>query len=308
MPCHSAGPIRSGRPAPRYWATNVVRYSPVPVQRADDRPDREEAGHRPRHRLRRVPGQEQPVHERLDREGHVAEDERVGDGEHLAAATGTAPSPRDPRPHRHVRRPPGEGVSLAHALASPHVAPDPGPPPRPRLARGRRAPGPDRAPRRQRLRPRDGTPSPGLGAGRGRLRGVPPRLLPGRQPRRRHREARPRPRPRGHGPVADAHPADRASRSGRARSAAPTRSATSTRSTPTTAPTTTCKHLVRRGPRARAAGHPRRRRQPHRLGQRDDGDARSSTCATPRGGCSRRTRTGRTWPSSTTRTRSCART
>ena len=34
MPCHSAGPIRSRRPAPRYWATNVVRYSPVPVNSA----------------------------------------------------------------------------------------------------------------------------------------------------------------------------------------------------------------------------------------------------------------------------------
>jgi hypothetical protein len=28
-----AGPTRSGRPDPRYWATNVVRYSPVPMQR-----------------------------------------------------------------------------------------------------------------------------------------------------------------------------------------------------------------------------------------------------------------------------------
>ena len=26
--------MRSLRPAPRYWATNVVRYSPVPVKRA----------------------------------------------------------------------------------------------------------------------------------------------------------------------------------------------------------------------------------------------------------------------------------
>ena len=26
--------MRSGRPAPRYWATNVVRYSPVPVKSA----------------------------------------------------------------------------------------------------------------------------------------------------------------------------------------------------------------------------------------------------------------------------------
>ena len=34
MPCHIAAPIRSGRPAPKYWATNVVRYSPVPVKRA----------------------------------------------------------------------------------------------------------------------------------------------------------------------------------------------------------------------------------------------------------------------------------
>ena len=34
MPCHIAGPIRCGRPEPRYCATKVVRYSPVPVNRA----------------------------------------------------------------------------------------------------------------------------------------------------------------------------------------------------------------------------------------------------------------------------------
>ena len=33
MPCQIAAPIRSGRPAPRYWATNVVVYSPAPMQR-----------------------------------------------------------------------------------------------------------------------------------------------------------------------------------------------------------------------------------------------------------------------------------
>ena len=29
-PCQTTGPIRSRRPAPKYCATNVVRYSPVP--------------------------------------------------------------------------------------------------------------------------------------------------------------------------------------------------------------------------------------------------------------------------------------
>ena len=93
MPCHSAGPIRA-----RAAGAEVLRDERRQVlagagEERDDRPHGEEPRHRARHRLGRVPGQEQAVDERLHREREVAEDERVGEERDLAAA------PR-PAPHR----------------------------------------------------------------------------------------------------------------------------------------------------------------------------------------------------------------
>ena len=86
LPDRGADPL--GPPRPEILRDERGQVLTGAGEERDQGPDREEAGDRARHRFRGVPGEEQPVHEGLDREGHVAQDQRIGHEQDFA------PSPR----------------------------------------------------------------------------------------------------------------------------------------------------------------------------------------------------------------------
>src|SRR5439155_3499309 len=90
-----------------------------PDAEAHHRPGDEEPGDRPRDRLRGVPREEQAVHEDLDREGHLAEDEGVADGEDLPYPAWTPPESSGPAGRAAHRRtiPRGAASAGLHAPA-----------------------------------------------------------------------------------------------------------------------------------------------------------------------------------------------
>ena len=97
MPCHSAGPIRVSRPAPRYCATNVVRYSPVPVNSAITAQTANSPVTAPATASAEYQVRNRRSTKVCDREREVAEDERVREQRDLAAAAFPAPHRRPPR-------------------------------------------------------------------------------------------------------------------------------------------------------------------------------------------------------------------